>query len=103
MSTRTPLKPTAADRLTERSATRVRYVTAAGRAGLGTHSRLAPARDPIQGLYVLDLSEGAALQSLRVRLPAGQAQLGAVIMRQFEGGQGASRPLPSPKGPHGGI
>jgi len=75
-----PNGPVATDRIVPLRPTVVAYTTPAGRAGLGTDSRLAPDDRRIDGLAVLDPNGDMNLVKLDVRLPAGQAALARAIL-----------------------
>ncbi len=81
--------PFASDHILSRDATHVRYVTPAGRGGLGTQSLLVPSSRPIDGLAILHdkPQEDMVLAMLSVRLPATQGALVEPIIGQVRDAQ----------------
>jgi len=78
-----PFGPYPNDKLTYRGNEIVEYQTPANTQGLGTDSSLHPSADPISGVAIL-VGETPDLLHLSVRLPAAQAALAPLIIRQVE-------------------
>jgi hypothetical protein len=76
--------PYRTDRIVERSATRVRYVTPPGRQGLGTRARLAPSDLPIDGLEILKPGDDMDLVSLAMRLPPSERRFADPIVAEVD-------------------
>jgi len=57
------------------------FSTPPNKTGLGTQYNLAPSRDGIRGLVVLDPSAGWAMWIFRLRVGTSMSQLGAALLR----------------------
>jgi hypothetical protein len=86
-----PRGPYRTDHMVRLRRTAVGYTTPAGREGLGTDSRLAPADRPIEGLAILRGASDPDLIKLDVRLPAAQARLATPILNAALAPRGAKR------------
>ena len=76
-----PTGPFVGDRIRARTPTRVRFTTPANRKGEGTDWRLAPGREPVEGiLIILDGEDGPSLLGVNVRLPPSQRGLTETIL-----------------------
>lgn len=76
-----PTGPFVGDRIRGRTSTRVRFITPANRKGEGTDWRLAPGRDPVDGIrIILDGEDGPSLLGVNVRLPSAQHGLTETIL-----------------------
>lgn len=86
-----PRGPWPADRFLSRNATEVRLTTPAGRRGEGTSDRLAPNRNPVESLILLDPRDEMNVTVIKVRLTRRDASLIPSILAEARRGVVANR------------